>query len=282
MTRAAAEAGAHIYLEKPIAIMLEEADAMVAAAEKHNIRVAVAHHMRLAPAVVHLKKLLDDGLIGELLEIRSRGKEDSRAGGEDLIILGWHCLYLMRYFAGEPVWCSARVTQAGKEVTVKDRRAGTIPVGPVAGDTIHASYAFPGGVQGHFASQKGHGGRGSDFQVVLYGAKGVVQIHIGPDPRIYYLADPVWSPGRSGAAWQPLPDAPSSADPSGLSGQEANNKRLVEDLIRAVETGGQPAASIYEARAVLEMVMGVYTSHLSGTRAMFPLKDRRHPLGSLS
>jgi predicted dehydrogenase len=184
MTQAAAEVGAHIYLEKPIAITLEEADAMVAVAEKRNVRVAVAHHMRLAPAVVHLKKLVEDGLIGELLEIRSRGKEDTRAGGEDLIILGWHCHYLMRYFAGEPLWCSARVTQAGKDVTTEDRRPGTIPVGPVAGDSIHASYAFPRGVQGHFASQKGHGGRGSDFQVVLYGAKGVVQIHIGSSTHL--------------------------------------------------------------------------------------------------
>lgn len=158
----------------------------------------------------------------------------------------------------------------------------TIPLGPVAGDSVHASYAFPNGVQGYFASQKGHGGRGSDFQVVLYGAKGVVQIHIGPEPHIYYLADPLWSPGRSGSEWRPLPGAPTSADPSGLSGQDANNKRLVEDLIRAAETGGQPVASIYEGRGVVEMVMGVYASHLSGSRAMFPLKDRSHPLGSLA
>jgi predicted dehydrogenase len=282
MTQAAAEVGAHIYMEKPIAVSLEEADAIVVAAEKNRIRLTVAHHMRLAPAIVHLKELLDGGLIGQLLEIRTRGKEDSRAGGEDLMILGWHCLYLMRYFAGQPTWCSARVTQAGKEITVQDRRSGTIPLGPIAGDSIHASYAFSNGVQGHFASQKAHGGRESDFQVVLYGAKGVVQIHIGPAPRIYFLADPLWSPGRSGAAWQPLPSAPTSVDPSGLSGQQANNKRLVEDLIRAVEIGGQPVASIYEGRAVLEMVMGVYASHVSGARAVFPLKDRRHPLGTLS
>jgi predicted dehydrogenase len=282
MTQAAAEVGAHVYMDKPMAVSLEEADAMVAVAEKHKICLAVAHHLRLVPAVVHLKTLLEGGLIGELLEIRARGKEDGRAGGEDLIVCGWHCHYLLRYFAGEPTWCSARVTQGGKEVTAADRRPGTVPVGPVTGDALHASFAFPGGVQGHFASQKGRGGRGSDFQVVLYGLKGVVQIHIGPEPRIYYLADPLWSPGRSGAPWQPLPDAPTTADASGLSGQEANNKRLVEDLIHAAETGGQPVASIYEGRAVLEMVMGVYASHLTGERAMLPLKNRRHPLGSLT
>jgi predicted dehydrogenase len=237
--------------------------------------------MRLNPAVVHLKKLVEDGLLGELLEVRARGKEDGRAGGEDLVVCGWHCHYLMRYFAGEPLWCSARVTQGGKEITVADRRAATVPLGPVAGDSVHASYAFPGGVQGHFASQKGHGGRGSDFQVVLYGAKGVAQIHIGPEPRLYYLADPLWSPGRSGTAWQPLPGAPSSPDPLGLKGDTANQRRLVVDLIRAIETDGQSVASIYEGRAVVEMIMAVYASHLTGARAMFPLKERDHPLGSL-
>jgi len=55
MTQLAAEVGAHIYVEKPMAVSPEEADAMVAAAEQHKIRVAVGHPMRLAPAVVHLK-----------------------------------------------------------------------------------------------------------------------------------------------------------------------------------------------------------------------------------
>ena len=39
--------------------------------------------------------------------------------------------------------------------------------------------------------------------------------------------------------------------------------------------------SIYEARAALEMIMAVYAAHLSGGRVSFPLKERRHPLGSL-
>src|SRR5881396_2646285 len=95
MVTAAAEAGASIYMEKPIAASLEEADAIVAAAERHKIKMAVAHQMMLAPALVHLKKLVDDGLIGDLLEMRTRGKEDHRAGGEDLMVLGTHCMYLM-------------------------------------------------------------------------------------------------------------------------------------------------------------------------------------------
>lgn len=281
MIEAAAAVGAHVFLEKPMAPDLEEADAMVAALERKNLNLNLANQGRLSPAIVHLKKLVDDGFIGELLEIRARGKEDRRAGGEDLMVLGWHCLYLMRYFAGQAIWCSARVTQDGRDIARADARAGTEPVGAVAGDTIHATYAFKNGVQGHFASQKARAGRGADFGLTLFGSKGVVRIHMGGEPEIFHLADPLWSPGKTNAQWKPLPDAPKHADASGLTGQPADNKRLVEDLLRAIETGSKPVASAQEGRAVLEMIMGVYAAALSGGRAQFPLKDRKHPLGTL-
>jgi predicted dehydrogenase len=198
------------------------------------------------------------------------------------MVLGTHCLYLMRFFAGEPLWCFARVTEQGRDVTVADARAATESIGPVAGDSIHASYAFPGGLQGYFASQKVPKGSSGRFQIALYGSKGVVLVHIGMDPEIYHLPDSLWAPGKSGRRWQPLPGAPSHLDPSGLAGQKAANKRIVEDLIRAVETGGQLVVSGYEGRAALEMVMAVYASHLRGGRVTFPLQERRHPLGVLS
>ena len=281
MISAAAEVGAHVYMEKPMAASLEEADAIVAKAEKHRIKIALAHQACLAPVVLHLKKLLGQGLIGDLLEMRTRGKEDQRSGGEDLMVLGTHCMYLMRFFGGEPSWCSARVTQNGREITVEDRRAATEPLGPVAGDSIHATYAFPGGVQGHFASQKVPRGEGGRFQIALHGSKGVALVQIDPDPKAHFLADPLWSPGRTGARWQPLPDAPSNRDPTGLEGPQASNKRLVEDLIRAIESDGQSAASAYEGRATLEMIVAVYAAHLKGCRVHFPLEERRHPLGAL-
>ena len=281
MVTAAAQAGSHIYMEKPMARSLEEADAILTVASRHGIQIALAHQARVAPAIVYLKEKLEGGLIGELLEMRTRGKEDHRAGGEDLMVLGTHCLYLMRFFAGEPLWCCARVTQSGKDIKVGDRRAATEPLGPVAGDAIHASYAFAGGIQGYFASQKVHDGAGGRFEIALYGSKGIVRVHIDQNPAIYVLADPLWSPGKSGTAWRSLPGCPGNEDPSGLTGAEASNKRTVEDLIRAIETGKPSVVSGYEGRATLEMIMAVYGSHLQGGRAAFPLKDRRHPLGEL-
>ncbi len=281
MISAAARIGAHVVMEKPMAASLEEADAILDVTAKAKTKIALAFHVRVAPTIVHLKKLLDEGFLGDLLEMRTRGKEDHRAGGEDMAVLGTHCMYLMRYFAGEPIWCSARVSEKGREIAAGDRRAATEPLGPVAGDTIDATFAFAGGVVGHFASHKILQGSGGRFTIALHGSKGVAIAHIGADPEIFHLPDPLWSPGKSGARWQPLPGAPSNKDPSGLADFAAANKRLVEGLIHAVETGGESVASAAEGRAVLEMIFAVYAAHLKGGRVAFPLGERRHPLGTL-
>jgi predicted dehydrogenase len=279
MLTIAAERKVDVFMEKPIALSLEEADAIVAVAEKHQTKIVVAHQNRLLPQVLHLKKLLDEGLIGQLLEIRTRGKEDTRAGGEDLMVLGTHCLYLMRMFAGEPLWCTARVTQDGRDITVADRRAATEPLGPVAGAAIQAQFAFPKDVMGYFASQKVPKGEGGRFQCTLYGSKGVAHFAIGTDAAVQYLPVPLWSDKT--VWWKPLPDAPSNAHSSGLTGTAAANRFIVEELIRIRGTKERSPVDIYEARATLEMIHSVYAAHLSGGRATLPLKDRKHPLGTL-
>jgi predicted dehydrogenase len=280
MLTIAAERKVDVYMEKPIAVSLEEADAMVAVAEKHRTKIVVAHQNRLLPQILHLKKLVDDGLIGQLLEIRTRGKEDSRAGGEDMMVLGTHCMYLMRLFGGEPLWCTARVTQDGRDITAADRHAASEPLGPVAGDNVQAAFAFPKGVMGYFASQKVPQGEGGRFQCTLYGSKGMAHFGIGSDSGVSYLPEPLWSSGKT-SAWKSLPDAPSNEHPSGLKGTLAANRFIVEELIRIRCSQARSPVDIYEARSTLEMIMSVYTAHFSGGRAAFPLKDRRHPLGAL-
>src|SRR5205807_851986 len=133
-------AGAHLFMEKPIAPTLVEADEILAAAEKAGRKIAVAHQMRLAPSIVFLKKRIDEGLLGDLLELRAFGKQDARAGGEDLLVLGVHLFDLMRLFAGDPLWCTARVTQAGRDITPADARAIKEQIGPLAGDEVSAQF----------------------------------------------------------------------------------------------------------------------------------------------
>jgi predicted dehydrogenase len=168
------------------------------------------------------------------------------------------------------------VTQGNREITVKDGRLE--PLGLAAGDSIQASYAFPGKLQGNFAWQAG----GSGDLVTLHGSKGVAHFMAHTEnPEVFHFAHPEWTPGKmkSGVtlSWQPL-TPPKEVE----AGFAANVKRLIADLLQAIEQGGQARASLYEARGILEMLLACYASQLAGGRVSFPLKEREHPLGALT
>src|SRR5207237_622916 len=135
MVVACAEAGASMFLEKPIARTLAEADEMVAACEKHHVKLAIAHQTRYSPRLQRVKELIADGRLGDILEIRARSKEDTRVGGQDMMVLGTHLFDLMRLIAGDVRWCFARVGVLEKDnvrpATKGDLRAGAEGIGPI-------------------------------------------------------------------------------------------------------------------------------------------------------
>jgi hypothetical protein len=57
------------------------------------------------------------------------------------------------------------------------------------------------------------------------------------------------------------------------------NILAVRDIMQKAEKGGQPVSSGRDARASLEMILGVYKSHLEGRRVEFPIGGK-HPLES--
>ncbi|MBM4040327.1 MAG: Gfo/Idh/MocA family oxidoreductase, partial [Planctomycetes bacterium] len=62
---AAARAGKHILLEKPMCRTVAEADRMIAAAEKAGVTLQVAYIFRFWPSYLKLKELLGDGTLGK-------------------------------------------------------------------------------------------------------------------------------------------------------------------------------------------------------------------------
>ena len=114
MVVACAEFGCHVFLEKPICQTLEQADEMIAAMERRNLKLAIAHQTRYSPAIKHARQAISDGLLGDIVELRGRGKEDRRGGGEDLMVLGTHVMALMRLCAGDAQWCFGQGTQEGR------------------------------------------------------------------------------------------------------------------------------------------------------------------------
>jgi predicted dehydrogenase len=282
MVVACAKAGASIFLEKPMARTLAEADEMVKACETHHVKLAIAHTTRYSPRLKRVRELIASGKLGDILEMRARGKEDKRGGGEDLMVLGTHLFDLMRLLAGDPAWCFASVLQGGKPVSRAQVRSGGEGMGPVAGDHIHATYGFAKGVVGAFGTHRARHGLGQRFGLALYGSRGVLMMETGGLPGVWFLDDPSWSPGRSKAAWQTVSSA-GLGKPETLqgAGQALGNVWIVKDLIEAVEKDRQPLGSMYDGRAALEMILAVYESHRLKGPVTFPLKNRQHPLTAL-
>ncbi|MCW6004226.1 Gfo/Idh/MocA family oxidoreductase [Micromonospora sp. CPCC 205371] len=67
---ALAEAGYHLLLEKPIAPTEEDAQTIIVAAERAGVQLAVCHVLRYTPLTGHIRALLDDGRVGELVSVQ--------------------------------------------------------------------------------------------------------------------------------------------------------------------------------------------------------------------
>jgi predicted dehydrogenase len=64
--------GKHVFCEKPMALRLEDCDAMLQAAQKANRLLMVGHVLRLFPLFWHAKCLIEEGRIGRVLALNVR------------------------------------------------------------------------------------------------------------------------------------------------------------------------------------------------------------------
>ena len=274
MALAAINAGAHIFMEKPIAEHLNDADEIVKAAANKGIKIAVAHNRRYAADFLRVKGLIEEGFLGAIREIHIDGKQDARSGGEDLIVLGTHDFDLMRLYLGDPRWCFACVMKSGKDAGRADVMQGKEPI-LVAGDTIFAEFLFPNSIQVSWSSVKtaDHWNTnfpsGEKWAFKITGTKRIIAYQSGVG--FGYLDSPFPMQKKGAMQWLDLPEPQKWKAPDRV-------KHFIKDLIHAIETDTQPWCSGYDGRWALEMVAAVYASHRIKGRVDLPLKDRLNPL----
>ena len=190
LTIAALNAGKHVLCEKPMAITLAECEAMVEAAKKNGKLLMIGHNQRLAKAHAMARKLIVDGLIGDIVTFRTTfghgGPETwsvdpglntwffdkTRAAMGAMADLGIHKTDLIQFLTGQQVIrTAARVTTLDK----KDASGNLISVD----DNAVCIYEMSGGAFGTMTASWTYYGA-EDNSTVLYGTKGIMRIYDDP------------------------------------------------------------------------------------------------------
>lgn len=112
----AAEAGKHVFCEKPLSITLKDSKEMLDAVLQNNVCHMICHNYRFAPAVQYAKQLIDEGRLGKIYHIRATFLQDwlmdpeipltwrlqkDISGSGTLGDLGIHIIDLARFLVGE-------------------------------------------------------------------------------------------------------------------------------------------------------------------------------------
>jgi predicted dehydrogenase len=134
---AAAKARKHVLCQKPMAMSLDEARQMIDAAKENGVILMSSFMKRFWPYYVKLKSLLDEGVLGKLIAVRSQfshsgiGKyykpasqwflDPAKSGGGPLVDLGVHHFDVLRWLVGaEVVSVSADTASLGQGKDVED------------------------------------------------------------------------------------------------------------------------------------------------------------------
>jgi predicted dehydrogenase len=121
-----AEAGVDgIVCEKPMATSLGEADDMLDAAERNDVKLTIAHQRRFDPVHERARTLVAEGAVGEPQVVTGRWHSG-------LLNLGCHVVDLARFVLGDPdyAWVSGQIERRTdrheREVAIEDRAVGHV------------------------------------------------------------------------------------------------------------------------------------------------------------
>ena len=283
MIEAACEFGVKgIYVEKPFARSMAECDRIQKACLRSGTKIAVAHRNRYHPALPIVRKIIDNGLIGKVVALRGRGKEDHRGGGEDLWVLGTHVLDLVNAIAGDPLSCSAELRIGGRLVEKSDIKPGNEGLGPLAGDEVHARWKMKNGWISTFDSIRGHGIKAANFGLQIIGNEGVIDLRCDHEPFAHFREGSPWLPNSELSSWIPISSGGiGKTEIIPISQTVKNHKSALINLSESVDKNRSPLCGLEEGISTVRFVQSVFASHMEdGKNIHFPLKFRKHPFSA--
>jgi predicted dehydrogenase len=154
LVKAAAGAGKHVFVEKPLALSVDDAKACVGAAEAAGVVLQVGFQRRRHPAPREMKRLIDEGSIGEIEWLMATHSlpnriaenawrwdtEESPLGS--MTSLGIHQIENFHYLAG-PIIRVGAVSRQGRTVTIDEATAMVFEFASGAVGTLVSSFFTP-------------------------------------------------------------------------------------------------------------------------------------------
>jgi predicted dehydrogenase len=248
---AAAQHGLHVLTEKPLDTCTKNADALIAAAEKAKVKLAVIFQDRLKPNIQRLKHWLDQGLLGKILLVDARVKwyrppdyySSSKwrgtfalDGGGALINQAIHTVDLLLYLLGDVARVQARTATILHKIEAEDTALATLEFANGAvGTLIATTAAYPGYPRRIEIT-------GTEGTVILEHDRIITADFRNPPADLASI-----SAGDSN-------QSASSAAVTDLSGHKA----ILVDFLQAVANNTEPICNGREARRSLALVESIY------------------------
>ena len=260
-----------ILCEKPIALTLPDADAMIAACSAAGILLIIGHQRRFSPQYIAAKRALDAGAIGEVTTILAHGHP-----GSSLLVDGTHTIDLVRYFLDDaPVaWVFGQIDDTDLR-EAWSHPAETAALGWIGFADGVRCLLTDGGVRlGERREGLGRDVTGPNYHhITLYGTAG--QLQIGGD----HVTDgtPMVTVQR-GAEREEVPL------PWPLEGDDTHLPPFSEEirvLLRCLETGAPHPLAAGSARSTLEVLIAIYESARRRAVVRLPLAVSDNPLFAL-
>ncbi len=276
---AALDAGKHVLCEKPLANTVDEARAMVAAAERaraRGVHSMVAFNYRRVPAVALAKRLIEQGRIGEVRHVRGAYLQDwivdpefplvwrlrkDKAGSGALGDIGAHVVDLAQFVTGDRLTGVSALT----ETFVKDRplpeassglsASGSAERGEVTvDDTALFIGRFDGGAVASFEATRFATGRKNALRLEINGSAGSLAFDFEAMNELSFFdgtEDPETAGFRRILVTEPThPYAGAWWPPGHGLGYEHSFTHEVADLLRDLAAGTQPTPSFADGLQV--------------------------------
>lgn len=284
MALQAVEAGIHPLVEKPVGIFCDEVEQVLSAlGQRPQLVCGVMYNRRCSQAYRHIRRLVREGAIGELVRATWlitnlyrteayygsgawRGSWQSEGGGI-LMTQASHQLDLLQWICGMPTEVMARCSVVGRPIQVENE--------------AELFLTFANGAHGHFIASA-HESPGTNL-LELCGTRGRISVRDDSEVEVVTLEEDERDFAKS--CPDPFRKVPQSRDT--LSFDDSDNKvqqaAAIQDFAEAALRGGRPMCTLEEGLRSLQIIHGAYLSHWLRRAVAVPVdeEDYRRRLSAL-